>query len=89
MNKTKLNNQIEEYLEWCECVRGMSEQTMTSKYYVLHRFAKQVQISSMEELTNKDIFLWIKGMRDGTLTGKVHCANTCNLRIKYIRSFIK
>lgn len=89
VEQTPIINQIEEYLEWCEEHRGMTEQTVSSKTYILYRLAKQTHIKDMANFTNKDAHLWIKGMRDGTLTGRIHNPNTCNVRIRTLRAFIR
>ena len=85
----KINQQIEKYLMWCKTVADMTEQTVTSKSYILYRFARQTGISSASQITNELFNDWKHGMLSGQLTGKKHLPNTCNVRIRTLRAFVR
>lgn len=87
--KLEINKQIELYLDWCKFVADMTEQTISSKSYILYRFARQTKIKNSKDITNELFNYWKHGMLSGLLTGRKHCPNTCNVRIRTIRAFVK
>ena len=85
----KIEEQIKNYLEWCKDVADMTEQTISSKSYILYRFARQTNIKNATQITNELFNNWKYGMLSGELTGKKHLPNTCNVRIRTVRAFVK
>lgn len=51
--------QVEEYLNYCEKVRGMSPATMNMKRNTLKRFVEAVEIDRIENLTNEVFNRWV------------------------------
>lgn len=84
-----IERQISEYLNWCEFIAGMTEQTTSSKSYILYRFARQTGVLDIFDLDFYTFSNWKLGMMTGTLTGKKHSSATVNVRIKTLRSFLK
>lgn len=87
--KPQINKQIELYLDWCKFVADMTEQTISSKSYILWRFVAQTNIKNSFEITNELFNHWKNGMLSGSLTGLKHRPNTCNVRIRTVRAFVK
>ena len=54
-NLKSIDKQIDEYLNYCENVRRMSEQTLHSKRWICKEFLKAIKIGSLSELSNKHI----------------------------------
>lgn len=84
-----IDNQIAEYLNWCQNVADYTKQTLSSKMYILRRFAEHTEISDIFELDLERFSAWRNGMLSGALTGKIHKSETVNTRIKALRSFIR
>jgi len=61
-NMRKLEQQFNEYLDYCRDVRRMSEQTIHGKSWICKNLleSENVQINRIEELTNKHINDWVK-----------------------------
>lgn len=55
----KIEQEIADYLEYCEKVRQMSETTLNAKQNTLKRFLECVQITSLDQLDNKIFNKWI------------------------------
>lgn len=87
--KPEINKQIELCLDWCKFVADMTEQTISSKSYILWRFVAQTHIKNSFEITNELFNRWKNGMLSGSLTGRKHRPNTCNVRIRTVRAFVK
>ena len=51
--------QVDEYLNYCERVRRMTETTMRAKQNVLERFVRVVGIEDLAELTNEVFNKWV------------------------------
>ena len=58
-NIRQIDKQIDEYLNYCENVRRMSEQTLHGKRWICREFLKTIKIDSLSELSNKHINEWI------------------------------
>jgi len=58
-NIRQIGKQIDEYLNYCENVRRMSEQTLHGKRWICREFLKTIKIDSLSELSNKHINEWI------------------------------
>ncbi len=84
-----IDNQIEEYLDYCQNVRRFTEQTMKSKIYILHEFAKLRLVDDMQDLTNKHLHRWVAMQLDGTITGNKVGGRTVNTRMQHMISLCK
>lgn len=75
-NLKSIDRQIDEYLNYCENVRRMSEQTLHSKRWICREFLKTIKINSLSELSNKHINEWIeeqtaRGCSGRTINGRL------------------
>lgn len=75
-NLKSIDKQIDEYLNYCENVRRMSEQTLHSKKWICREFLKTIKINSLNELSNKHINEWIeeqtaRGCSGRTINGRL------------------
>ncbi len=75
-NIRQIDKQIDEYLNYCENVRRMSEQTLHSKRWICREFLKTIKINSLSELSNKHINEWIeeqtaRGCSGRTINGRL------------------
>ena len=55
----KILRQVEEYLSYCEKVRGMSPATMWTKRNILKRFIESTEIDDLRGLTNEVFEKWV------------------------------
>lgn len=56
----KIEKQIEEYLDWCENVRGLSKDTVLTYRQVLRILSSEVKVDRIEKVTNEMINSYIK-----------------------------
>lgn len=75
-NIRQIDKQIDEYLNYYENVRRMSEQTLHSKRWICREFLKTIKIDSLSELSNKHINEWIeeqtaRGCSGRTINGRL------------------
>ena len=75
-NIRQIDKQIDEYLNYCENVRRMSEQTLHSKRWICREFLRTIKIDSLSELSNKHINEWIeeqtaRGCSGRTINGRL------------------
>lgn len=84
-----IDDQVEEYLDYCQNVRRFTEQTMRSKSYILHEFAKLGFVDDMQDLTNRDLHKWVAMQLDGTITGNKVGGRTVNTRMSHMIAFCK
>lgn len=75
-NIRQIDKQIDEYLNYCENVRRMSEQTLHGKRWICREFLKTIKIDSLSELSNKHINEWIaeqtaRGCSDRTINSRL------------------
>ena len=75
-NLKSIDKQIDEYLNYCENVRRMSEQTLHGKRWICREFLKTIKIDSLSELSNKHINEWIeeqtaRGCSGRTINGRL------------------
>lgn len=84
-----IDDQVEEYLDYCQNVRRFTEQTMKSKSYILHEFAKLRMVDDMQDLTNRDLHKWVAMQLDGTITGNKVGGRTVNTRMSHMIAFCK
>lgn len=80
----EIYQKIEEYLHYCEKVRGMTPVTIRTKRDVLTRFVEHTQIFDVEEITNDTINAWVE-----FLVGRNVNARSANVYNSVIKSFLK
>lgn len=56
----KIKEQVDNYLNYCEQVRGMSSTTMWAKRNILKRFVEVTKIRNLEELDNGIFNGWVE-----------------------------
>ena len=78
-NLKSIDKQIDEYLNYCENVRRMSEQTLHSKRWICREFLKTIQINSLSELSNKHINEWIAEQTARGCSGRTINSRLVNL----------
>lgn len=80
----KLEQQFNEYLEYCRNVRRMSPQTVHGKQWVCKSLLEFTKVRCMEEMTNQDINDWIMEQ-----TARGCCGRTVNTRIVCLKAMIR
>lgn len=78
-NLKSIDKQIDEYLNYCENVRRMSEQTLHSKRWICREFLKTIKIESLSELSNKHINEWIAEQTARGCSGRTINSRLVNL----------
>ena len=78
-NSKSIDKQIDEYLNYCENVRRMSEQTLHSKRWICREFLKTIKIDSLSELSNKHINEWIAEQTARGCSGRTINSRLVNL----------
>lgn len=78
-NLKSIDKQIDEYLNYCENVRRMSEQTLHSKRWICREFLKTIKINSLSELSNKHINEWIAEQTARGCSGRTINSRLVNL----------
>lgn len=78
-NLKSIDKQIDEYLNYCENVRHMSEQTLHSKRWICREFLKTIKIDSLSELSNKHINEWIAEQTARGCSGRTINSRLVNL----------
>ena len=78
-NIKQIDKQIDEYLNYCENVRRMSEQTLHSKRWICREFLKTIKIDSLSELSNKHINEWIAEQTARGCSGRTINSRLVNL----------
>ena len=78
-NLKSIDNQIDEYLNYCENVRRMSEQTLHGKRWICREFLKTIKIDSLSELSNKHINEWIAEQTARGCSGRTINSRLVNL----------
>lgn len=78
-NLKSIDRQIDEYLNYCENVRRMSEQTLHSKRWICREFLKTIKIDSLSELSNKHINEWIAEQTARGCSGRTINSRLVNL----------
>jgi len=74
-----IDKQIDEYLNYCENVRRMSEQTLHGKRWICREFLKTIKIDSLSELSNKHINEWIAEQTARGCSGRTINSRLVNL----------
>ena len=85
-NLKSIDKQIDEYLNYCENVRRMSEQTLHGKRWICREFLKTIKIDSLSELSNKHINEWIAEQTARGCSGRTINSRLVNL-IAMLRYF--
>lgn len=78
-NLKSIDRQIDEYLNYCENVRRMSEQTLHGKRWICREFLKTIKIDSLSELSNKHINEWIAEQTARGCSGRTINSRLVNL----------
>ncbi len=78
-NIRQIDKQIDEYLNYCENVRRMSEQTLHGKRWICREFLKTIKIDSLSELSNKHINEWIAEQTARGCSGRTINSRLVNL----------
>ena len=78
-NLKSIDKQIDEYLNYCENVRRMSEQTLHRKRWICREFLKTIKIDSLSELSNKHINEWIAEQTARGCSGRTINSRLVNL----------
>lgn len=78
-NIRQIDKQIDEYLNYCENVRRMSEQTLHGKRWICREFLKTNKIDSLSELSNKHINEWIAEQTARGCSGRTINSRLVNL----------
>lgn len=84
----KINQQITNYLNYCEKVRGMSPTTMLTKGNILKRFMATTKINNLQMLTNEVFNGWVANLTErGVAPRSINTYNATILAmIRYYRS---
>ena len=85
-NQKTIDKQIKEYLNYCENVRHMSEQTLHGKKWVYKNIKKSIKIGDLRELSNKHINKWVSEQTDRGCSGRTINNRLVNL-VAMIRYF--
>ena len=83
-NIRQIDKQIDEYLNYCENVRRMSEQTLHSKRWICREFLKAIKIGSLSELSNKHINDWVAEQTARGCSGR-----TINSRLVHLVAMLR
>ena len=78
-NIRQIDKQIDEYLNYCENVRRMSEQTLHGKRWICREFLKTIKIDSLSELSNKHVNEWIAEQTARGCSGRTINSRLVNL----------
>ena len=78
-NLKSIDKQIDEYLNYCENVRRMSEQTLHGKRWICREFLKTIKIDNLSELSNKHINEWIAEQTARGCSGRTINSRLVNL----------
>lgn len=82
-----INQQANEYLEYCEKVRNMSPVTLRSKQNILERFIRITDVDNLQNLTNAVFNEWVKWLTEtGVAPRSINTYNaTIMAMIRYYR----
>lgn len=78
-NLKSIDKQIDEYMNYCENVRRMSEQTLHGKRWICREFLKTIKIDNLSELSNKHINEWIAEQTARGCSGRTINSRLVNL----------
>ena len=82
----KIEQQFKEYLDYCQDIRRMSEQTLHGKRWICKNLLESdsMQINCIEELTNKHINDWVKEQTARGCSGR-----TVNNRLVHLVAMVR
>ena len=80
----KIYSQVDEYLDYCENVRGMSKQTMASKAFILNHFKVECGVDDLAEFDNHAMNAWIAFQSSLGVSGR-----TINTRMAHVIALVK
>ena len=72
----KIEKQLDEYFNYCDKVRRMSQQTMQGREWTCRSLVESAKINSLEEITNQQINEWVMEQ-----TARGCCGRTVNTRL--------
>lgn len=79
-----VQNQIEEYLRYCEFTRRQSKMTLSGKRHTLKHLIFATKITDIRKFTNQDFDQWLEYMDKRGVS-----ARTINTRMAHIIKFVK
>ena len=85
-NIKPIKKQIDEYLNYCENVRRMSEQTLHGKRWICHELTRAIKVNSLSDLSNKHINEWVAEQTARGCSGRTINSKLVNL-IAMLRYF--
>lgn len=82
----KLENQLNEYLSYCQDIRRMSDQTLHTKKWICKNLLESdsMRINSIEEMTNKNVNDWVREQTARGVSGR-----TINNRLVHLVAMIR
>lgn len=80
----KINNQVQEYLDFCSEVQGLMPKTVRERGQVYTRFFDFTGVRNLNQLTNDHLNRWIAHLAKSEV-----CDRSINTYIKYITTLIK
>lgn len=80
----KIDEQMNEYFNWCVNVKRMSAQTMNNRTWTIKNFVKFTKINAIEEVTNQLVNDWVMEM-----TAKGCCGRTVNMRVATLKTCLR
>lgn len=79
-----LRHAFAEYLDYCQFVRRMRDQTIRAKLWILNDFADFIEIDKLEDLTTQHVNDWISGQARRGLNSR-----TINTRICHVVAMLR
>lgn len=78
-----ISNQCAEYLDYCENILQLKNDSMITKKWVCHDFIKTTKIKNLKHISNKHIDLWIKSQIQ-----RGNKASSINVRVDALLTFV-
>ena len=79
----KIEKQIDEYIEYCDKVRNLSQNTINFKRWTFDNFLSYTKINDIKRLSNKDINEWMSYQKQNGCIG-----STINVRLSQIKALL-
>ncbi len=76
--------QMEEYLNYCQFTRGMSQMTLKSKQHTYVHFIIDSECNDMRQLTNRGYDLWVEKQVNARVSNR-----TINTRTAHIKAWVR
>lgn len=80
----KIENQMNDYLDYCENVRQMSYHTIKNKRWCYQNFIKQSKLKCIEDVSNKQINEWMTSQKLKGCSGR-----TINSRLVHLKAMLQ